>query len=148
MSSSLHNGRYQYVLFKSGTSNSNAAGQLVTWYDHDDFIVTCDPVTSDAAGNIGDLAGVTLNAVTKGQYGWIQISGDATVKYRGTITKSGGADIGDFVIAVSDTVVLGDVLADATALTSPTAKCLVGRAVVGATDGQSQLVRLNLPSSI
>jgi hypothetical protein len=88
----LYGGCFQYVQFYSGTA-SPAKGLPAYWaYDQatvsgnvyaafQNYIVSVDY----AAIRCGRFAGVVLNAVTKGQYGWIQTKGLATVQY-GTIT--------------------------------------------------------------
>lgn len=92
----LHAGRYQYVQFKSGSTASNAAGQVVFYSSAADraaYIVTPD-VTANTQGQI---AGITLGSNTKGNYGWIQTAGVAGVKFKSSLTAATPA-IGDLVI--------------------------------------------------
>jgi hypothetical protein len=89
----LFAGMYQYVQFASGSTASNARGQVVFWLTAASFIVTPD-VT---AATQGLIAGITLAAVTKGNYGWIQIQGRASVKYKSSLTAATPA-AGDLII--------------------------------------------------
>lgn len=122
----LYAGTYMYVQFKSGSSASNAKGQIVFWdlssaANYQNYIVTPDPPTGASL-----VAGVTLNAVTKGNYGWIQVAGLASVKCKTSVTK-GTPAVGDHLIAVSDSSIgKVDVLDDATALTSVEARKVFG----------------------
>jgi hypothetical protein len=135
MDSALHGGKYQYVKFKAGTTQSNAKGQLVAWDDIDDFVVTPDPTTAGLAR----IAGVALNAVTKGQYGWIQVSGLATCKCKAAVTTTTD---GTVAIAVSDTTINVDSLADATATTNLQLKAYVGNFAEAPANGALKLVQL------
>jgi hypothetical protein len=137
----LYEGFYEYVQFRSGSSASNALGQVVFWYDQTNFIVTPDATD-------GLHAGVTLNAVSKGNYGWIQVGGRASVLFRASITKATPA-IADVVVVQTGQNV-ADVLADATTFTSPNLKLLLGIAQAAPTGGAVSVVdlfdRLFLPS--
>ena len=113
MDSALHAGVYQYVLFKAGTTASNAKGQGVIWSDFDAFEVSPDV----AAASAGLFAGVTLNAVSKGSYGWIQVEGVATLLCDGSV---GGTTAGDLAILKTDEAVF-QALADGTAASTDTA---------------------------
>jgi hypothetical protein len=133
---SLKPGFYQYVQTKSDSTASPAAGLVALWSDRASFIVT--PDTSAAAA--GQIAGVYLGSLTKGNYGFIQIAGQATVKFVDSITKATPA-AGDLVI-VDTTAAKGEVLADATGLTSTTAKRILGVAAEAPTNAGSKLVDL------
>lgn len=133
----LYGGVYQYVQFKSDSSGSNARGQVVFWSDMDDYVVTPDA----AAGNLGLWAGITLNAVTKGNYGWIQVAGRATVKFKSSITKATPA-AGDLVIIDQAPTNTADILADATGLTSLHAKSILGTVETAPSGGGVAVVQL------
>lgn len=133
----LYGGVYQYVQFKSTDTVAPARGLLCAWDDYENFVVTMD-ITDPRSGKI---AGVVLNAVTKGNYGWIQVAGKASVKYAGTITKVSPAD-GDLLVLASATANDVDILADATALTSPVMKRAVGVALQTPAAGQVRLAWL------
>lgn len=141
MSTALHGGKYQYVKFKAGTTASNARGQVVIWDDNDDFVVTPDV----SAALIGKAAGVTLFAVTKGQYGFIQVSGYATVLCKASVT---GTTAGQIAVAVSDSSIgKADSLADGTAVTMLEAKAKLGTFVEAAANGALKLIMLDDLSS-
>lgn len=129
----LYGGKYQYVKLYLSSSASAVAGQVAFWYDLDDYVVTADYSAAIPAG-------VFLNAITKGQYGWIQTEGLATVLFRAAITKTTPA-IGDTVI-VQVGAAVGEVLADATGLTSVESSRILGTAVQAPTNGASKLVAL------
>jgi hypothetical protein len=133
----LLEGLYMMVQFLSSSTASNAVGQLVFWSNKSSYIVTPD-VT---AATTGKIAGVTLNAVTKGNYGFIQIAGRASVLFKGTITKTSPAD-GDLAIVDQTPANDADVLADATTITSPTLKAALGICYGAPTGGAISLVDL------
>ncbi len=131
-SPALYSGIYQYVQFLSTSTASNAQGQVLFWVPAN-ATVTSDGyqsyiVTPDAPTVPSMIAGITLNAVTKGNFGWIQIAGEATVLFKTGITKATPV-IGDLVVldlTPSDTA---DVLADATAITSLQYRAVIGKAI-------------------
>lgn len=97
-STSLWGGIYMYVQFLSTSTASNARGQIVffdTLAHAKTYVVTPDPPTA-----LTQVAGVTLNAVTKGNWGWIQIAGLATVLCKASVTDTTLGDIG-FVVSDS-----------------------------------------------
>lgn len=117
----LHAGMYQYVRFLDAPT---ARGQLVFWSAMGTFTVT----GIAAAANLGKVAGVVITAATlpaAGNYGFIQIAGRASVLFSAAITKVGVAD-GDLVVVDQTPANTCDVLADATGLTSPLEKSIVG----------------------
>lgn len=93
----LYGGIYKYVRFASGATASPAVGLIAFW----DISVAEDlyQVTNDESGTPGAnlIAGITINAVTKGNYGFIQVAGKATVQFRTTLTSVAG--IGSGVVA-------------------------------------------------
>lgn len=137
LTNTLFGGLYMYVQFKAASTASNARGQLVFWNDFENYIVTPD-VTATTASLV---AGVTLNAVTKGNYGFIQVAGKASIKFKASTTKATPA-IGDLVIVDVTPSNTADVLADATALTSPTAKLMIGMAITAPVGGAISLVEM------
>ncbi len=84
----LYGGKYQYVKFYVSQSGTTVAGGPVYWQDRDNFIVTADVPTNGAG-----FAGVALNVVTKGNYGWIQVQGKC-ILHVAAVTKATPA-IGD-----------------------------------------------------
>ena len=139
----LYGGLYQYVQFKAGSTAANAQGQLVFWdtaanKGSESYIVTPDAPTVPSM-----MAGVALNAVTKGQYGWIQIAGLATVKFCAAITKVSPV-AGDLVVLDLTPTNTADVLADATGLTSVQMRAVIGKAYDAPVSGALKRVLLNM----
>ena len=123
----LHGGVYQYVKFLATSSTANIAGGIVFWQDIDNFVVTPDVPLSTQ----GLIAGIGLAVTVKGDYGFIQVAGLAEVLFKSSITKTTPA-VGDLVIVDQGggtPTARGDVLADATSITSPIFKSVVGVAV-------------------
>jgi hypothetical protein len=127
----LYGGVYQYVQFYLSSTAANAQGQVVFWRPAsttlsaaglESFIVTPDAPTVPSM-----IAGITLNAVTKGNYGWIQIAGLATVKFCAAISKTTPV-VGDLVVLDLTPTDTADVLADATGITSVQARVIIGKA--------------------
>jgi hypothetical protein len=137
----LHEGLYQYVLFKSGSTAANVAGQVVFYSSAADraaYTVTPD-VTANTQGMVG---GITLGAVTKGNYGWMQIGGTANVKYKSALSAATPA-IGDLVIVDQTPSNLAD---DPTQSGSPTyliLKSALGVAQVAPVASAVSLVQLS-----
>lgn len=79
---------YQIVQFKSTTATI-AAGTVVMWVDHANFIVSAK--VSDIWRNA--VAGVALLANTAGNYGFIQVRGSNL-----TVVSTGSITAGDLVV--------------------------------------------------
>lgn len=79
--------KYQLVQFKA-TSSAIAAGATCMWTDRDSFVVSCTVADS----NRNQVAGVAVGTVTAGNYGYIQVRGNAT------ITLTGAAAAGDTIV--------------------------------------------------
>lgn len=97
----LYEGRYQFVLVDSGATAANVKrGTIAMWTTvaKTDFCVT----SYDKALAASLTIGVFLNAITPGNYGFIQVAGRATV-LPGTLTATGA--VGDPVIATTAGVV-------------------------------------------
>lgn len=120
----LFEGQYQYVQFLGSATLAPALGIPVFWSDRANYVVTTDVV----ATNVGVMAGVCVFACTKGNWGFIQVSGRATCQFRASLTKV--AVLGDLVVITQTPAATFDVLADATTLTSPILKTVVGVATV------------------
>ena len=98
----LHAGVYQYVQFLSTSTAANVAGGPVYWSAPGagtgttaSFVVTPDPPTG-----LPNFAGVSLNAVTKGNYGFILIEGWVAAKTVASVSN-GSAAIGDSVVVTT-----------------------------------------------
>jgi hypothetical protein len=140
-SPALAGGLFQYVQFVSTATATPVAGMIAFWSADTTYVVTNDEPTG-----VSDIAGINMFAVTKGNYGWIQIDGKAVVKFRATTTKTTPA-VGDLVLAAAAgagaDVALADVLADATNLTSVQARHILGIAIAAPVGGASSTVRLS-----
>jgi len=121
----LYEGRYQYVRTKAGSTVAPVRGGLCFWDDYENIVVTPDATQ----GNIGNFAGVYLRANTKGRWCLIQTSGKATVNFIAAGTTKDGSVAGDLVVVDLTPTNFADVLADATNLTSPRAKAIIGIAI-------------------
>lgn len=147
----LYGGCFQYVQAYLSSTASAAVGKLCAWaWDQASTAFEAYIVTPDTNNviRVGRIAGVFLNAVTKGNYGWIQTKGKATVLYTvSPFTKATPAD-GDLVV-VNTTTGNADVLLDATALTSPLLKSAIGVAIGAPTANTTGLILLKgLPEVI
>jgi hypothetical protein len=139
----LYGGKYQYVKFKAGTTAAATRGGQLFWSDRDNFEVTPDPPAT-----LVDPAGIALNAVTRGQFGWIFTTGKTTVKALANTTKAAPA-IGDRV-ALTTTANGCDALADATTFNPNGAVTLVGQwleAPVDAGGGGLYLAVVSFPEN-
>jgi hypothetical protein len=124
----LYGGVYQYVQFKSGSTAANIRGGVLFWSDIANFVVTPDVTLATQ----GQIAGIGLFANTKGNYGYIQVAGLASILFKSSITK-GTPAAGDLVIVDQGggtPTARGDILADATSITSPILKSVLGVAFV------------------
>lgn len=134
----LYEGVYQYVKVATG---SPAVGGLAYWSNIPNYEVTTSPTPtnwpvgaqlqsgSGGVANFGPLpvpiAGVFINAITNGNYGYIQISGRASVRFKTLITNSNG---GIFRTVVADGVTSGtaDILNAASPVNMNLAQLILG----------------------
>lgn len=91
----LYAGTYQYVRFYTSQSGTTKLGGPVYWQDPDNFIVTADAATSGLG-----FAGVALNVVTKGNYGWILVNGKCQCQPLDNTTKASPA-VGDIMVCAT-----------------------------------------------
>ena len=78
---------YKYVQYDTGSAGTAAvAGEVAYYYTLDGY--KNNQVTSDLSDSVEIGAGVLQAVMTDGQFGWIQISGPATL----TIALTAGAD--------------------------------------------------------
>ena len=141
-SPTLYGGIYQYVQFYSGATAKAAQGLIAFWYTDTTYIVTNDETTG-----VSDIAGICLNAVTAGYYGWVQIAGKATVQFRTTIGAATPA-VGDLITAAAAgagaDVATADDLLQSTTMTPLIARHILGIAVtVPVTGFKLSTVRLS-----
>lgn len=124
----LSGGVYMYVQFRPDAVSVNAAGNLVFWSNLTNYIVTPDGTGAAAAlGGVAMCAGACLNATKPGNYDFIQVAGEAWVKFGGTLAN-GTPAVGDLVIVgtAANPTLADD--PDPTAVTSAEIKLLLGRA--------------------
>lgn len=103
----LYGGAYRYVKLSSASTPAIVRGQILFWDNaaaENAYQVTAVQTTTTLVAS--SIAGVALNVITAGNYGFIQVAGIASIKYRGTITGTaasgrpvvvsvaGGADLG------------------------------------------------------
>lgn len=136
----LHCGIYQYVQFTGTQTSTNVANQVYVWKTRASYIVTSDV----ASTTFGEIAGISLLAVTKANYGWIQVGGVANVKFKASLTAATPA-IGDLVILDQSATTSGAFADDptqATSLTATVAKSILGVAEAAPVGSAVQLVQL------
>lgn len=125
----LYGGTYQYVKFLLTQSGTTVKGGPVYWTDPDNFVVSADVATG-----VPGFAGVALSVVTKGNYGWILVSGKCQCQPLDNTTKTTPA-IGD--VMVTSTIGRFDVLADATAFDGTNLKLYAGQWIEAPADATS-----------
>lgn len=78
---------YKYVQYKEGTAATDGvAGEVAYYYTLDGYKL--GQVTSDLSDSVEIGAGVLINTMSDDEYGWVQVSGAATL----TIALTAGAD--------------------------------------------------------
>ena len=120
----LYGGLYPYFQFDASSATANIRGGVLFWKDIVNGIVTPDVTLATQ----GLIAGIGLAVTVKGYYNNLQSQGLASVLFKSSITKATPA-IGDLVIVDQGggtPTARGDVLADATNLTSVIAKSIIG----------------------
>ena len=105
--------RYQYIQTDSTMSVAPFVGAVAWWSDKTKYMVTTSPTKLGR----GRIAGVFQNAISLGNYGFIQTEGPATVKFVDAPTANPDAT-GLFVIPLA-TAGKADCLAAASAATYP-----------------------------
>jgi hypothetical protein len=118
----LYGGVYMYVKTLSSSTASPAVGTIAFWRAADlpSVVAALYQVTADVQPSTTVptfFAGVFINAITKGNYGWIQIGGIASCLFDSAITASA---VGNPVTpkqsaAVASTFDVGTALAASTA---------------------------------
>lgn len=122
----LFAGVYQYVLFLSTSVAANARGQVVFWSNRPAYVVTPDVTTATQ----GLIAGITLATITRGNYGWIQIAGRASVRFKTAALGAASPAAGDLLIVDQAPTNTVDDPSQATALTPTQDKSKLGTAAV------------------
>lgn len=129
---------YQLVRTDSTMTVAPFVGAVAWWSDKTQYLVTTTVTTLGR----GRVAGVFQNAITKGNYGFIQTQGPATVKFTDSTTATPDAT-GQFVIP-SATAGKADCLAAGSAATYPPLGLSAGSFNAGAREG---IVDLNVPET-
>lgn len=114
----LFGGIYQYVKTASGSSANPARGTIAFWdlsVAESIYQVTADAKPTAAIPTL--IAGIFLNAITAGNYGFIQIAGRASILFNSTITAAAaGNPVTAYISpAVASTADVGTALAASTA---------------------------------
>jgi hypothetical protein len=134
----LYEGLYMYVqIDPSATAAGTVRGQLTFWKDFENYIVSID---APSATTMSLFAGVALCVVTKGNYGWIQTAGKASVKFSAAVTDTTAGDLAIVDQAPANT---GNTIADATSVTGKINKSAIGICIAAPSSGAISTVLLN-----
>lgn len=137
----LFGGVYQYVQLAAG-STAIVAGMLLWW----DLSVAENlyRVTAVEPTAGGCFAGIALNVITPGNFGFIQTDGRATVKFRATVagTKAIGAVVIMALAGAGVDNALADTATDATSVSATILKKVIGQAETAPADATSSVIRL------
>lgn len=121
-------GIYQYVQLLSTATQAAVLGNACFWKTAAQF--EAGIVSSDGGATVeGRFAGVFINVITAGYFGWIQTEGEASCAFKASVsdTTDGNA------VRVTTTTFTFDSVADATAnATYGTSKGVVGTALEAA----------------
>jgi hypothetical protein len=137
----LYGGCFQYVRLYASASAAVTVGRPAVWaYDQlttcfENYTVTTD---GNSALRTGRIAGIFLNVITAGYYGWIQTKGKVKVKFT---TLTGTPVDGDLVyLDASSGLALN--ANDGVTVTTTILKALIGVALGAPTTGGTTLVLL------
>ncbi len=129
---------YQYVNTDSSMSVSPFKGAVAWWADKTRYRVTTDPT---ALGR-GRVAGIFQNAISKGNYGYIQVQGPAIVKF--VDAPAAVPTVAGLSVIPSATAAKADCIAAGGALTYP--KLGVSAGVYNAVNCEA-IVDLDVPET-
>lgn len=114
----LYPGKYQYVKNVKSDWRSAVRGRIAFWFgDPTNYVVTPRPQD-------GEIAGIYINALSNGYYGWIQIEGIASVRFS-VVQEQETPATKDYVVQRSGSR-SAEALADATNVTAGVAKRVLG----------------------
>jgi len=145
----LYGGIYMYV-HVAGTSTATAASGQIAFFTNASVSATATnlyEVTPDAQATTtlpAMIAGIFLNAISKGNWGWIQVAGVANVLFDSSVTST---VLGSLVVAKASASVAST--ADNTTVTNPSAAVIA--AVIGVsltTVTTSTLVKVSITRGI
>lgn len=136
----LYGGRYKMVQLDSGALLATR-GKIVFWKldeDYNLFIVTTDETYKDFP------AGILLNTITPGNYGFIQCAGRASVKFRAVLTAAGaiGSPVWEAAQGAGADNASADVLPSADPVSNAQQPLYLGVAVEAPTNDGIKLVDL------
>jgi hypothetical protein len=124
----LYAGVYQYVQLLSTVTQAAVRGNACFWKTAANY--EAGIVSSDGGATVeGRFAGVFINVISAGYFGWIQVEGEASCAFKSSVsdTTDGNA------VRVTTTTFTFDSVADATAnATYGTSKGVVGTALEAA----------------
>lgn len=134
----LYGGGYRYVQTKLASTAAPARGLVAFYATAAD--VQADIVTPDAPAGNGCIAGIYINAPTRGQHCFIQISGLASIKFTNPITRATPAAQDMVFVRANDNV--ADQEEAATAVTVNMLARSLGIAAAAPVGGAISLVEL------
>lgn len=105
--------RYKYVSTDSTMSVSPFSGAVAWWAEATGYKTTTSPTTLGR----GRVAGVYVNAITKGNYGYIQVGGPCVVKF--VDAPVAAPTVAGLIVIPSATAAKADCLAAGTAASYP-----------------------------
>jgi len=137
----LYGGCFQYVKLYASASAAVTVGRPAVWaYDQSTTCFETYTVTTDgnSALRTGRVAGIFLNVITAGYYGWIQTKGKVNVKFT---TLTGTPADGDLVyVDASSGLALS--ANDGVTITTTILKAWIGTALGAPTSAGTSLVLL------
>ena len=117
----VYGGKFQYVKFYASSTLTAVVGHIAFWQDPTNSVVTADLPTLP-----GQIAGIFLGSVTKGNYTLIQTGGLVYICNRASAFTKTTSAIGDTMIAYAGGVM--DNVAEATGWTPPYQRAYLGQA--------------------
>lgn len=133
----LYGGIYKYVQTLS-TGGAGVRGQIAFWSDADNYVVTA--TNGGATSGDGNQAGIFLNAVTAGNFCWIQTGGIASVLFDEALSQA-TPSVKDYIVVATGEPV-ADAIADGTTITASLLKCMLGIAKAAPVANTISLVEL------
>jgi hypothetical protein len=129
------------VRFHPTSTASNLAGRLVFWSDKNNFVVTPDATATSV------FAGVAVNAMTKGNIGFIVVAGECEALFVDPLTKATPVVNNRAIVSIAGGVAALDVLADATGVTWGTLQTNIATVRATVTAGAKSRVALLMESA-
>lgn len=133
--------QYRFIRVDSGMSVSPSKGLVAFWLNKEKGLVTTD---LSRAGGRGRIAGVFQNAITPGNYGYIQTGGLGLVLFKSAGRTADPTAAGLFVVADSVQTAKADCLAAGTAPSYP----FLGWSAGPIQNDNFAIVNLNVPENV